>query len=87
MRCLMAKSINDIKKRQLTLRLSLPQVQVVKAMAKRRKTTVNAFVVSLVEACALEEQEEMLKRAYEQLGSDSDVTFAFDAQSAVARNG
>ncbi len=74
---------------QLTLRVSATLLRRVKAIAKRRGTSLNALLVCLLEACDREERELALKQAYEVLGKGdgADVAFAFAAQSEVARRG
>lgn len=83
----MKTSKNDRSTQQLTLRLPEPMVRAVKLIAKRRRTTVNALLVSLVEQCELDERELELRRAYETLGQDSDVGFASTAQREVVSRG
>lgn len=83
----MKTSKSDRSTQQLTLRLPEPMVRAVKLIAKRRQTTVNALLVSLVEQCELDERELELRRAYEMLGQDSDVGFASTAQREVVSRG
>ena len=78
------KTSFDDSRRQLTLRMPLPLIKKAKAIAKRRKTTVNALLVTLVEACDRAEEERALTKAYELLGHDADVGFAHDAQAEIA---
>lgn len=78
------KTSFDDSRRQLTLRMPQALILKAKAIAKRRKTTVNALLVALVEACDRAEEERALSKAYELLGHAADVGFAHDAQAEVA---
>ena len=86
----MKASSSDTSMRQLTIRLPVRLLEDAKALARRRHTSVNELVRSLLEAGAAEEREAELARAYDLLAQDvagSDVEPFVDAQAEVARHG
>ena len=58
-------------------------------LVRRRGTTLNAFVTDIIRRTVQEEQDREMYEAGTILGedADSDVQFAFDAQSDVVRKG
>lgn len=85
----MTTSNDEIETRQLTVRLPATLLSASKRLARRRRTSVNGLIRSLLEDVSRAERERELRRTYDELGADTeaDVERYRHAQREVVRRG